>query len=270
MLFTGMRTVGGKAEFLSRFQMRKKQRRLTDLPHILKSKRAVCSPSGRDVLYSRGCNPRCNAWANDSVFICSSIKKNDVGDRVTNCVPQFLTLYYVKAIFYLHRVTLLFLALTKGFDLIKAIFFDAFGKLCEIREKRNPYKPILKTWPSGVADAYQALMTRDSSLPDSPRKPDVPPGYTENGRRHYGGSRFDVSLPESFRLTGKRQARWPEMGHRFQFGYTLRRTAFEAAPLRPRRLRVVFHRGLPEAGRRDLSPCLQSAQRRTIFCPDGG
>ena len=47
--------------------------------------------------------------------------------------------------------------------MIKAIFFDAFGTLCEIREKRNPYKPILKAWPSGVADAYQALMTRDSS-----------------------------------------------------------------------------------------------------------
>lgn len=51
----------------------------------------------------------------------------------------------------------------KGFGLIQAIFFDAFGTLCEIREKRNPYKPILKVWPSGVADAYQALMTRDSS-----------------------------------------------------------------------------------------------------------
>lgn len=47
--------------------------------------------------------------------------------------------------------------------MIKAIFFDAFGTLCEIREKRNPYKPILKAWPSGVADAYQALMTRNSS-----------------------------------------------------------------------------------------------------------
>ena len=47
--------------------------------------------------------------------------------------------------------------------MIQAIFFDAFGTLCEIREKRNPYKPIIKAWPSGVADAYQALMTRDSS-----------------------------------------------------------------------------------------------------------
>lgn len=46
---------------------------------------------------------------------------------------------------------------------MQAIYFDAFGTLCEIREKRNPYKPILKAWPSGVADAYQALMTRDSS-----------------------------------------------------------------------------------------------------------
>ena len=54
--------------------------------------------------------------------------------------------------------------------MIQAIFFDAFGTLCEIREKRNPYKPILKTWPSGVADAYQALMTRDCSPADLARE----------------------------------------------------------------------------------------------------
>lgn len=47
--------------------------------------------------------------------------------------------------------------------MIKAIFFDAFGTLCEIREKRNPYKPIMKAWPHGVADAYQILMTRNIS-----------------------------------------------------------------------------------------------------------
>lgn len=47
--------------------------------------------------------------------------------------------------------------------LIQAVFFDAFGTLCEIREKRNPYKPIIKAWPLGVADAYQTMMTRDSS-----------------------------------------------------------------------------------------------------------
>lgn len=47
--------------------------------------------------------------------------------------------------------------------MIQAVFFDAFGTLCEIREKRNPYKPIIKAWPSGVTDAYQPLMTRDSS-----------------------------------------------------------------------------------------------------------
>ena len=47
--------------------------------------------------------------------------------------------------------------------LIQAVFFDAFGTLCEIREKRNPYKLIIKAWPAGVADAYQVLMTRDSS-----------------------------------------------------------------------------------------------------------
>jgi HAD superfamily hydrolase (TIGR01549 family) len=47
--------------------------------------------------------------------------------------------------------------------LIQAVFFDAFGTLCEIREKRNPYKPIIKAWLSGVANAYQALMTRNCS-----------------------------------------------------------------------------------------------------------
>ena len=46
--------------------------------------------------------------------------------------------------------------------LIQAVFFDAFGTLCEIREKRSPYKPILKAWPSGVADAYKAVITRNS------------------------------------------------------------------------------------------------------------
>jgi len=54
--------------------------------------------------------------------------------------------------------------------LIQAIFFDAFATLCEIRDKRNPYKPILKVWLSGVADAYQTLMTRDSSSPDLARE----------------------------------------------------------------------------------------------------
>lgn len=45
--------------------------------------------------------------------------------------------------------------------MIKVIFFDAFGTLCEICNKRNPYKPILKAWPTGVASAYQHLMTRN-------------------------------------------------------------------------------------------------------------
>ena len=54
--------------------------------------------------------------------------------------------------------------------MIQAIFFDAFGTLCDIRDKRNPYKPILKAWLSGVADAYQTLMTRDSSPADLARE----------------------------------------------------------------------------------------------------
>lgn len=44
--------------------------------------------------------------------------------------------------------------------MVKAILFDAFGTLCEICDKRNPYKPIVKGWPFGVADAYHALMTK--------------------------------------------------------------------------------------------------------------
>ena len=47
--------------------------------------------------------------------------------------------------------------------MVQAVFFDAFGTLCEIREKRNPYKPIVKAWPSGVADAFHVLQTRDIS-----------------------------------------------------------------------------------------------------------
>lgn len=45
--------------------------------------------------------------------------------------------------------------------MIKAVLFDAFGTLCEIRERHNPYKPVIKAWPSGFAAAYQAIMTRD-------------------------------------------------------------------------------------------------------------
>jgi len=52
---------------------------------------------------------------------------------------------------------------------MKAIFFDAFGTLCEIRDKRNPYRPILKSWPAGVAAAYQALMTKDCPPTDLAR-----------------------------------------------------------------------------------------------------
>ena len=47
--------------------------------------------------------------------------------------------------------------------MIQAILFDAYGTLCEIRERHNPYKPILKTWPSGLAGAYQAIMTRNAT-----------------------------------------------------------------------------------------------------------
>ena len=47
--------------------------------------------------------------------------------------------------------------------MIRAVLFDAFGTLCEIRNKHNPYRPILKAWPSGLAAAYQAIMTRDAS-----------------------------------------------------------------------------------------------------------
>lgn len=46
-------------------------------------------------------------------------------------------------------------------DDMEVLLLDAFGTLCEIQDRRNPYKPILKAWPYGVAGAYQALMTRD-------------------------------------------------------------------------------------------------------------
>ena len=47
--------------------------------------------------------------------------------------------------------------------MIRAVLFDAFGTLCEIRERHNPYKPILKAWPEGLAAAYQAIMTNDAT-----------------------------------------------------------------------------------------------------------
>jgi len=53
---------------------------------------------------------------------------------------------------------------------IHAVFFDAFGTLCEIADKRNPYKAILKAWPSGVADARHTLMTQDRLPADLARE----------------------------------------------------------------------------------------------------
>ena len=47
--------------------------------------------------------------------------------------------------------------------MIRAVLFDAYGTLCEIRERHNPYKPVLKAWPSGLAAAYQTIMTRDAT-----------------------------------------------------------------------------------------------------------
>lgn len=47
--------------------------------------------------------------------------------------------------------------------MVKAILFDAFGTLCEIRKCHNPYKPIMRAWPEGLAAAYQAIMTRDTT-----------------------------------------------------------------------------------------------------------
>lgn len=46
---------------------------------------------------------------------------------------------------------------------LKAVFFDAFGTLCEIKNKRETYLPIMKAWPTGIAAAYQALITRNCS-----------------------------------------------------------------------------------------------------------
>lgn len=47
--------------------------------------------------------------------------------------------------------------------MIKAVLFDAYGTLCKICERHNPYKPIIKSWPSGLAGAYQAIMTRNAT-----------------------------------------------------------------------------------------------------------
>jgi len=58
--------------------------------------------------------------------------------------------------------------------MIKAILFDAYGTLCEIGERYNPYKPILKAWPSGLAAAYQAIMTRNTTPAELAKEAGLP------------------------------------------------------------------------------------------------
>ncbi len=67
---------------------------------------------------------------------------------------------------------------------MKAVFFDAFGTLCDIGDKRSPYRPILKAWPGGTAEAYQRLTTTDSSPADLARQAGCDPdtsGQVEEG-----------------------------------------------------------------------------------------
>lgn len=47
---------------------------------------------------------------------------------------------------------------------INGVLFDAFGTLCHIESPRFPYRSIMKRWPQGAADCYQAIMTRDAPL----------------------------------------------------------------------------------------------------------
>jgi len=47
---------------------------------------------------------------------------------------------------------------------INGVLFDAFGTLCHIESPRFPYRSIMKHWPQGAADCYQAIMTRDAPL----------------------------------------------------------------------------------------------------------
>lgn len=47
---------------------------------------------------------------------------------------------------------------------IRGVLFDAFGTLCRIESPRRPYRSILKRWPQGTVNCYQALLTRDASL----------------------------------------------------------------------------------------------------------
>ncbi len=47
---------------------------------------------------------------------------------------------------------------------LKGVLFDAFGTLCRIESPRLPYRSVLKRWPQGTANCYQALLTRDASL----------------------------------------------------------------------------------------------------------
>lgn len=135
--------------------------------------------------------------------------------------------------------------------MLQVIFFEFFHSLREIRKKRNPYKPIIKVGPSGVADAYQASEARHSSSAELARKASAPAIIQKKG----DGIAAEVAwmrLSPEYRLAESHQRTRPEMGHSFQSGNALRRASIEAAPLRPGRLRVVFRRRLPEAAGRNL------------------
>lgn len=48
----------------------------------------------------------------------------------------------------------------------RAVIFDAFGTLVEIREQRNPYRKLFESLGCDVKDARQRAMTKDADISD--------------------------------------------------------------------------------------------------------
>lgn len=143
---------------------------------------------------------------------------------------------------------------------MQAVLFDAFGTLYEISEKRNLYKPSIKAWPSGVADACQALMTRDSSpaelAGEAGRTSQAIMKMKEGIAAKVASMCLYPEVRASLELLKQRSQKWAIVSN---LATPLCRTALETAPLCSGRLRVVFRRGQPEAAGKHLSPCLQGA-----------
>ena len=149
--------------------------------------------------------------------------------------------------------------------MIQAVFLDAFGTLCEIREKRNPYKPILKAWPSGVANAHQALMTRDSSPADLAREAGCTSEAIQKMEEGIAAEVASMTLypevPALLESIKKRGLKWAIVSN---LATPYAEPLLKLLPFAPDACAWSFAVGLSKAGRRHISPRLQGAGRRAV------